>query len=118
MTSSRESLTTLIDFESRSFEGTMEPESLVKKKSDMSGGRTMWQARLVLSTLDPDSHWAAELRATIRRGDMERADALLDAIYARNNTRSQAPAPPTSTRSQVMNTVLPPCPHWQKLEVG
>jgi hypothetical protein len=117
MTGRRESLTTLIDFESRHFETTEEPDSLVQKKSDLSGGRTMWQARLVLSTLDPTSHWAAELRNTIRTGDICRADALLDAIYARNNTKSPI-TPGAGPRSQVMSTVLPPAPQWRKLEAG
>jgi hypothetical protein len=122
MTTRREALTTLIDFEEKSFDHHSEPESLVrKKKLDLSGGTTMWQARLVLSTLDPESTWAAELRQAIRRGDIEGADQLLDLIYARNNHHGGNPASSTGPKSQTasaLGTVLPPEPLWDKLEVG
>ena len=114
----REAQTTLIDFEGDTFEEQTEPKSLVKKKSDLSGGTTMWQARLVLSTLEPQSKWATELRGAIRRGDTRAADELLDLIYARNTGPGARPSEMTVRKSQPQSTVLPPSPHWQKLEVG
>ena len=78
----------------------------------LSGGTTMWQARLVLSTLDQRGQWATRLRNAIRRGDEELADNLLDAIYARNSTppRSHAESSPPTPSSRTNTTVLPPSP--------
>ncbi len=115
----KDTLTTLVDFEEHTFEGYSEPESLVRKKSNLSGGSTMWQARLVLSTLNPKSKEAKELRTSIRKGDIERADALLDSIYSgRPEAKGRKATPSSSPKSTTLTTVLPPSPRWHKLEVS
>ncbi len=86
-----------------------EPLSGVKQKG-LAGGATMWQARLVLSTLSPQSAWASRLRTAIRQGDGGLADQILDAIYGRNTKSYLAPAPEAERRPISNTTVLPPCP--------
>jgi len=75
----------------------------------------MWQARLVLSTLEPKSAWASRLRTAIRRGDEPLADQLLDEIYARNSNRTESTAAEqqplaSGPVSRTNTTVLPPAP--------
>jgi hypothetical protein len=74
----------------------------------------MWEARLVLSTLDPAGNWAGPLRAAIRAGNRHEVDRLLAAIY---DERSVDSAPestpelmPLSSRPVAKCTVLPPSP--------
>lgn len=98
-----------------------EPCSTIRQ-SDLSGGPTMWQARLVLSTLDQETQWAKRLRRAIRAGNAVLADALLDDIYARGS-KAQASQPPGSTErpglaSRTLTTVLPPAPSSFRREAG
>ncbi len=111
MTTRREAISTVADLSNTGIEAFEEPDSIVRKKPDLSGGATMWQARLVLSTLDQQSAWAQRLRSAIREGNAEVADELLDAIYARNTnpTPMAAPGKPAFT-SETSTTVLPPSP--------
>ena len=119
MPTRRETLTTLVDFHDRSFDEYSEPTSIVRRKANLSGGMTMWQARLVLSTLEPKSKNAEELRSAIRRGDMERADALLEAVYShRVDGPHRQTSPSSGPKSVMLTTLLPPCPQFRKLEVG
>ena len=117
MSTFREALTTITDFTENAIESEAEPRTQVRGKK-LSGGATMWQARLVLSTLDPTSGWATQLRTAIRQGDDAEADTLLDAIYARNSTPPEehrstpvSMMAPTSGSTSSHPTVLPPSPH-------
>lgn len=118
MSTFREATTTIADFNDSKMGLDQEPRTEVRAKK-LSGGATMWQARLVLSTLDPRSEWATRLRMAIRQGNELAADALLDSIYARNSNSSEAPeaptesmvAPASSPMSSHATTVLPPSPH-------
>lgn len=119
-----EGTTTIADFTENAIASEEEPGTQVRGKK-LSGGATMWQARLVLSTLDPAGAWATKLRLAIRQGDEKEADGLLDAIYARNSSPTQAPqAAPVSMIAPAPDaasvhtdaacshaTVLPPSPH-------
>lgn len=75
---------------------------------------TMWEARLVLSTLDPAGPWAGPLRASIRAGNRPEVDRLLASIYAERETEASAAEPevpePLSSRPVAKCTVLPPSP--------
>lgn len=75
---------------------------------------TMWEARLVLSTLDPAGSWAGPLRAAIRAGNRGEVDRLLAAIYderAVDSAPESTPEPvPLSSRPVAKCTVLPPSP--------
>lgn len=75
---------------------------------------TMWEARLVLSTLDPSGPWAGPLRAAIRTGNRAEVDRLLASIYAERSGDSGARHPdgpaPLSSRPVAKCTVLPPSP--------
>jgi hypothetical protein len=75
---------------------------------------TMWEARLVLSTLEPAGPWAARLRSAIRQGNRYVVDAILAAVYAeRGPVARHASAPPPavpSSRPIAKCTVLPPSP--------
>lgn len=119
MTTHREAFSTIADLNNTGIETVEEPNSVVRRTADLSGGATMWQARLVLSTLDQTSAWAQRLRSAIREGNAEIADALLDAIYARNTNPSPmaAPGKPSFT-SETSTTVLPPAPAHSRKLVG
>lgn len=117
MSTFREATTTIADFNDSKMGLDQEPRTEVRAKK-LSGGATMWQARLVLSTLDPRSDWATRLRMAIRQGNETAADNLLDLIYARNSKAPEAPEPPTesmvapaSSSISAHTTVLPPSPH-------
>lgn len=75
---------------------------------------TMWEARLVLSTLDPTGQWAGPLRASIRAGSRTEVDRILASIYADRQTASGSAEPespePLSSRPVAKCTVLPPSP--------
>lgn len=74
---------------------------------------TMWEARLVLSTLDPAGPWAGPLRAAIRSGNRPEVDRILASVYAaRESDVGAAPdsAQPLSSRPVAKCTVLPPSP--------
>lgn len=113
MTTRREALSTAIDLSETDppEESFVEPASSVRQ--NLSGGPTMWQARLVLSTLDQNTEWAQRLRSAIRQGNAAVADGLLDQIYARNTSRSE-PAPRASYLSENSTTLLPPSPSRKK----
>jgi hypothetical protein len=75
---------------------------------------TMWEARLVLSTLDPSGPWAPRLRSAIRQGNRSVVDALLAAVYKERNAleprAASEPPPGPVSRPIVKCTVLPPSP--------
>jgi hypothetical protein len=78
---------------------------------------TMWEARLILSTLDPRGIWAGRLRLAIRQGDRPLVDTLLQQVY---EERQSAPAEASdelsmsvkvnSSRPVLRSQVLPPAP--------
>lgn len=74
---------------------------------------TMWEARLVLSTLDPSGSWAPRLRSAIRQGNRAVVDAILAAVYKERDSvipervPSDPPPGPVS-RPIVKCTVIPP----------
>jgi len=74
---------------------------------------TMWEARLVLSTLDPSGTWAPRLRTAIREGNRTVVDAVLAAVYKeRDSVRPERtpsdPPPGPVSRPIVKCTVIPP----------
>lgn len=74
---------------------------------------TMWEARLVLSTLDPSGTWASPLRAAIRGGNRPEVDRILAAVYAERASDTgdaEVDSAPLSSRPIVKCTVLPPSP--------
>lgn len=77
----------------------------------------MWQARLVLSTLDQKTEWAQRLRRAIRQGNAELADQLLDQLYARNNSQTEN-EPRSYVASENSTTLLPPAPAYFRREAG
>jgi|GEM_PF-1417797 len=90
-----------------------EPTTGIRRKPPSSN--TLWQARLVLSTLEPRDIWSGRLRLAIRQGDTALVDSLLDAIYAERSTggvaaerESQVNAPISQTVVRAASTMLPP----------
>jgi hypothetical protein len=75
---------------------------------------TMWEARLVLSTLDPTGPWASRLRAAIRQGNRHVVDAILAAVYNERGpvARQSSLPPPAASSSRPIKkcAVLPPSP--------
>lgn len=79
---------------------------------------TMWEARLILSTLDPRGVWAGRLRLAIRQGDRAVVDEILAAVYQERETVDEEPvaeeptseviSSPASSRPIIKCTVLPP----------
>lgn len=72
---------------------------------------TLWQARLVLSTLDPRGPTAGRLRTAIRNGNSSLVQVLLDAIYeerSESGPASEAPVETPSVRPVMRSTMLPP----------
>lgn len=72
---------------------------------------TLWQARLVLSTLDPRGPTAGRLRTAIRNGNASLVQVLLDAIYEERSERSpidEVREETASVRPGLRSTMLPP----------
>ncbi len=72
---------------------------------------TLWQARLVLSTLDPRGPTAGRLRTAIRNGNTSLVQVLRDAIYEERSEGSVVSEPPNasaSVRPVTRSTMLPP----------
>lgn len=113
MAKARELTDTIADFEGTADLEQSEPATFARR-AGLSGGETMWQARLVLSTLPPKSQLSKHLRTCIRRGDKEAADHILEDIYAHADEVDARPpvsgAWPVATRDSNSCTVLPPCP--------
>ena len=77
----------------------------------------MWRARLILSTLEPETNLAARLRISIRRGDQSAADGILALLVEKRIAplvRERRAAAFVSKTS----TVLPPHPETQRGRVA
>lgn len=100
-----------------------EPRTLVRKATSRPTD-TFWEARLVLSTLDPKTIWSGRLRLAIRQGNRPLVNSILASIFEQRSEHEPSaehpsatyripsePKPPASIRpgsERATSTLLPP----------